>query len=70
MTSIGSVERFVRRSVESGFAFVTINAFRVVATVATHTATFVVSVDVQRQALLVHIRIVLAFLRVAKTVAS
>lgn len=67
---ISSVQRPVVRSEEFGFAFVTVNALRIMTTILTNSSAFVQSVDIQRKAQAVNIRIVLTLISMAETVAG
>ena len=61
LADIGGVEWFIVRSVEPRLTFVTVDSLRVVATVLTDAAAFVVAVDIQRSARTFYLGIELAF---------
>jgi hypothetical protein len=70
LTNIGSVKKFIIRSIKCWFAFVTVNALRVVTTILANTSAFVESVNVQRKTKTIDIWIVLTLVGMAKAIAS
>lgn len=70
MTYVSRVERFVTWSVKPRLATVAIDTLGVVLAILTYTTALVITVNVQRQVLLVHFWIIDALVRVSETVAG
>jgi hypothetical protein len=70
LTNVRLIQALAKRAKVARFASIAVDTLGVVSTVLAHTASFVVTVDVQREVLPVHFRIVRALISVSKTIAS
>jgi hypothetical protein len=70
MTNVSFIQALAIWAKVARFASIAVDTLSVVTTVLAHTASFVVTVDVQRTVLPVHFRIISALTGVSKTIAS
>jgi hypothetical protein len=70
MTDISFIQVLSKWAIVARFASVTVDTLSVVSTVLAHTSSFVVTMDIQRVMLPVHVRIICALISVSKTIAS
>lgn len=70
LANICGIQWLVIWPIEPWFAFMAVDALCVVSTVLAHTTTVIYPIYVQGKAQTIDIRIVLAFIRVSKTIAS
>jgi hypothetical protein len=70
LTNVCLIQALAKWAKVARFASIAVDTLGVVSTVLAHTASFVVTVDIQREVFPVHFTIIRALISVSKTIAS